>query len=327
MKSFLANCLIFVLIQLAIGYVLVSKGLEPATNEITYFAAILDKQEMLAESSEPRLILVGGSNVAFGFDTQEIGEALGLKPVNVGLHSGMGLFIPLNQVEAQVHSGDMVVVAFEYPLMGEKTIDGNPVIFEEVFSYWPEGRKYANTEVDWKRFLDHEGLDRLHQLVNQARERLENEKPRSKEHVYLRSGFNEFGDMIAHHGLPSPGLKVYGIPSRLNHAVLNRTIKRINQFHSNCVKKGIEVYFSYPPLPADLYSQCDHVLAKIDDKLRSELTVPIINSPAELVFPKSEFYDTQYHLGQRGAALRSKNLIQSINNFRSRNANLESTMR
>ena len=326
MKSFLTNCLLFALLQLAIGGFLVFKAMGPATNEGSFFAAVLDKQEMLADTSKPRLILVGGSNVAFGFDSKELGEALELEPVNVGLHAGLGLYIPLNQVEAQVRAGDTVILAFEYELIGRK-LDGDPMVIEKVFGYWPGGRRYANTTVDWKRFLDHEGLDRFHQLVKEGKKRLDNKEPRSRSHVYWRNSFNEFGDLTAHHGKPSPGLGKYGMPICLNRKGYSPAIKRINQFHANCVEKGAQVYFSYPPVPADLYSQCDQVLAKIDDQMRSGLTVPIINSPEEMVFPKSEFFDSQYHLGQDAAELRSKNLVKSIVDFQSRIANVEAEMR
>ena len=113
------------LLQTAIGYVLISKGMESDRDDNHFYAAMLDKESLLSETGQKRVILVGGSNVAFGFNSTMLKEMLVEEPVNVGLHAGFGLFLPLNLVEDYLSEGDTVILAFEYELLSTDAMDGD----------------------------------------------------------------------------------------------------------------------------------------------------------------------------------------------------------
>ena len=312
MKSFLIRCLLFLSIQVAIGYVLISKGMEPAEEQNAYLATILDKKELLSEPSEkPRLIVVGGSNVAFGFDTQELAGYLDLKPVNFGLHAALGLFFPLNCLQENVAEGDVIVLAFEYEIIASTTIDGNPKYLDEVFGYWPAARKYAYDEFDWKRFVDCEALDLVHFWADRGRRRLKGDNPDVGKRIYQRGHFNNVGDMTGHHGLPSPGF-VPVVSLTLDPDTLQRSINRLNRFHDHCVQVGATVYYSFPPLPEDYAEKHKDRFRELEAELRDRLAMKVINSPAEMAFPAKDFYDTRYHLDQQAAKIRSKRVLIGI---------------
>ena len=55
-----------------------------------YDAALVDKVERLKSITEPKIILVGDSNVAFGINSKKIEEELGMPVVNLGLHGALG---------------------------------------------------------------------------------------------------------------------------------------------------------------------------------------------------------------------------------------------
>ena len=310
MASFVLRCSGFALIQLVIAWVLITKGLEPAAEENAYLAAMLDKSELLANTLQPRVITVGGSNVAFGIDSQRLGERLGLQPVNFGLHAALGMHFPLNFVESHMRSGDTVVLSFEFAVIASSEIDGNSAYVQELLGYWPAAKRWFGSNFSWKRFLDREALDLLHQWVVRGKRRLKGKPPQIIPTVYQRCNFNPLGDMVGHHGQPAKPWKfgkVVILPDSLNRALL-----RLNQFHQACLEKGVKVYYSSPPIPPGRLALFESELRGLEKVLNEQMTIPVVNAVDEMVFQPHEFFDTQYHLTQAAAARRSRILADAI---------------
>lgn len=75
-----------------------------------YLAAAYDKDRRLRTTPGERIILVGGSNVAFSMDSRILEERYGLAPVNMGLQAPLGVRFMTRHVAEYVRSGDVVVV-------------------------------------------------------------------------------------------------------------------------------------------------------------------------------------------------------------------------
>ena len=61
-------------------------------NKHGYIRRQLVKQDMLSrENRQPSIILVGGSNVAFGYNSKIISDSMNMDVINFGLHAGFGL--------------------------------------------------------------------------------------------------------------------------------------------------------------------------------------------------------------------------------------------
>ena len=56
-----------------------------------YLAAVLEKDRLIRSTPSPKIVLVGGSNLAFGIDSKKIEDSLGLRVVNMGLYAKLGL--------------------------------------------------------------------------------------------------------------------------------------------------------------------------------------------------------------------------------------------
>src|SRR4051812_20824293 len=120
MKLFIRNLTVFLVIQLFIwaGVLWVYARHRPFRKE--YMAASIDKHRLLEQQPSPRILLIGGSNVAFGYDSPEIKRRLApYNPVNMGVHVGLGVDIMLGEVEPLLQPGDVVVVSFEYALFDD----------------------------------------------------------------------------------------------------------------------------------------------------------------------------------------------------------------
>ncbi|MFZ4682369.1 MAG: hypothetical protein ACOYMS_07695, partial [Terrimicrobiaceae bacterium] len=95
-------------------------------------AAWYDYKDAIArETSSPRIILVGGSNVLYGLSARQISEALGVNAINYGTHAGLTLDYLLYKAKTIARSGDLVVLALEYEYF-EATGVLNSVSFEYI---------------------------------------------------------------------------------------------------------------------------------------------------------------------------------------------------
>lgn len=85
----------------------------------SYQSTIQDKFRTLKETNVPKIIIVGGSNAAFGMDQKMLEEATGYKVVNLGLHAGFNQLFHSELSKANINQGDIVLLAYEYSWIDE----------------------------------------------------------------------------------------------------------------------------------------------------------------------------------------------------------------
>ena len=86
-------------------------------DDLTYvnYASALDKEKRLEElGNQSRLLIIGGSNARFGFDSSILRDTLHLEPVNMGIHIGLGLNYMFEEVYDHLRKGDVLLVSAEY---------------------------------------------------------------------------------------------------------------------------------------------------------------------------------------------------------------------
>lgn len=92
-------------------------GLLAWQDDLTYvnYASALDKEKRLEElGNQSRLLIIGGSNARFGFDSSILRDTLHLEPVNMGIHIGLGLNYMFEEVYDHLRKGDVLLVSAEY---------------------------------------------------------------------------------------------------------------------------------------------------------------------------------------------------------------------
>src|SRR2546423_1051105 len=81
---------------------------------VPWMSAAIDKENLIRNTPQPRVIFVGGSNLAFGLNSLLIQRRLGRSVVNMGLSAGLGMRFMLAEVRPHLRPGDLVVVVPEY---------------------------------------------------------------------------------------------------------------------------------------------------------------------------------------------------------------------
>jgi len=100
--------------------------------EYSYNLAIIDKQRILANTKSPKIVLAGGSNLAFGIDSESIQQRFNRPVVNMGLHADLGLGRILDNISPFLNSGDILLIAPEYSHF-TSTWNGGRTAYELIF--------------------------------------------------------------------------------------------------------------------------------------------------------------------------------------------------
>ena len=87
-------------------------SLPPVYSE-TFYGALNEKYDRLVELEGEKLVVVGGSSVAFGLDSALLERYTGMPVVNFGLYADLGTKMMLDLSLAGVSKGDVVILAPE----------------------------------------------------------------------------------------------------------------------------------------------------------------------------------------------------------------------
>jgi hypothetical protein len=307
-KVFIRKVAVFSLLQLGLALALWPFRVQFQTN--TYEEASLDKQHRLATAESPRIVFIGGSNLAYGMDSPLVKEELRLEPVNMGLNAQLGLEFILSETASSLREGDLVVMSLEYDFFLINTSVG----VEQAKMLMMRPANIRHLSWTGAARLSDVALGFICQYERASTERmirLERGSPLPNNYrPYSRDSLNEYGDIVAHQ-LPelekvnqerhrdflkrAEGWLADG-PPRLSRRQQPATIRRLNKFHRQCQARNIRVVFFYPPYPDLLYEANSDYFTELSQRLDKELTIPILSKPEESVYPHTAFYDSINHL-------------------------------
>ncbi len=178
------------------GALLAAFGPHVASND--YLASMASKHQRLHALGSPKVILVGGSNVAFGVDSEQLEEALCRPTVNMGIHASLGFRFMVDEVKEELGAGDVVIVALEYTNFSrpERTDD----ILYLLVDRYPAALRHIPM-LDRPKIVLATLVMRLRTAWRGIRSKAD-EPPYDP--TYRAEGFNERGDMVGHLELPRP---------------------------------------------------------------------------------------------------------------------------
>lgn len=275
----------------------------------SFQAALLDKAELLRSIDEPKLILVGNSNLAFGVDSQRIQEALGMPVVNMGLHGGLGNAFLENMVKLGVSEGDIVVVCHsDYDDDG--TIP-DPALAWITVEMHPEFWKLIPAKAIPQM------LKAYPSYLYSSAVRFLTGSPKNVPETgtsYSRAGFNAFGDVCVR-GKDS---FVFTEGSVVVPQVGEETAARLNELNHYILSRGANLVVAGYPIGSGEFTPAEAEFDAFEAQLREALDCPVISRFADYFIPYSCFYDTVFHLNDEGVKLRTGQLIADLQDWMNR---------
>jgi hypothetical protein len=259
------------------------------------------KQEMLVhkyQQKTPAIVLVGGSNVAFGFNSGILHDSLGMSVINTGLMYGLGIQFMLRHTSTYLTKGDILVIAPEYHHFYNDFAYGNGTALAELFYIDPHIVTHFDDIRQFKVITDHTGIF----------SRVFPSKTTDNQ-GYTALGFNEYGDYTDHWNRP---------PIPFDHVSL-KDFKTIYtgflDYYEKAVadlrSRGIQVIIIPPSFAETSYRMIeDRLIPLFSEFDRRGLSFSI--PPRESAYPDSLFYDSCYHLGYEGVMIRTSQLLQLL---------------
>lgn len=274
----------------------------------TFMGELKSKYERLKETSGKRIVLVGGSGVAFDCDSALMDDFFpSYEIVNFGMYAGLGTKAVMDLSENYIHEGDIVILS--------------PEQSEQTFS------DYFNGEYMWQaadgafgmlRDLKSENFEAM--LGNFPRFALEKlnyvmkgQKPQT-DSIYQKKSFNTYGDIeldTCRENILPNGYDVNQKVRFTEDVVQLEFMDYMNDWAKRLEKKGAVVWYRYCPVNKLSVEDMDE-LAAYDVFLRQKLDFPVIGNPENSLMEAEWFFDTNFHLNQPGKEVNTVQLIRDM---------------
>lgn len=274
----------------------------------TFMGELKSKYERLKETSGKRIVLVGGSGVAFDCDSALMDDFFpSYEIVNFGMYAGLGTKVVMDLSENYIHEGDIVILS--------------PEQSEQTFS------DYFNGEYMWQaadgafgmlRDLKSENFEAM--LGNFpwfALEKLnyvmKGQKPQT-DSIYQKKSFNTYGDIeldTCRENILPNGYDVNQKVRFTEDVVQPEFMDYMNDWAKRLEKKGAVVWYRYCPVNKLSVEDMDD-LAAYDVFLRQKLDFPVIGNPKNSLMEAEWFFDTNFHLNQPGKEVNTVQLIRDM---------------
>lgn len=297
MKTFLVRIFIFTMAALSILTIL-NVALPYPSND--YLQAYNMKCDLLEDTPSPRIIFVGGSNLAFGLDSRRIADSLHIHVVNTGLHVGIGLQFMIDDIVGYVKKGDILVFAPEYQHFYGRAYGGNEPIC--VLSLSRENKYSLLHKEQIYRIVKNFFYPLKYKLLSWINLHI------SKK-AYQASGFNNYGDEEKHWNFPSISFHFSPIKSSFDEKFGRYFVGRIKE-----LQKIVQVIIIPPAYVKTAYTADEQKIRVIDNFLRKN-EIPFLVSPETHTFPLEDMYDSYYHLNRNGVEKYTGFIIEELRPF------------
>lgn len=269
--------------------------LPPSTKSSTIVVGFFKKQEMLGNKrlqKQPSIILLGGSNVAYGFNSEMLHDSLSMPVINTGSTAGLGLKFMLDNIATYLVEGDILVIAPEYHHFFNTSAYGGTVL--AVLFYMDPS---VSADFDVKQFNAVTGntITAIHDLLIYS--------------LSKSNDLNEYGDYVKH----------WPMPPRPYPHVSPDDFKTINMsfldYCENAIEtlrnRGVQVVIIPPSLAETSFMIIEERLRPLFSEFeKRDLNFAI--PPQESAYPDSLFFDTHYHLVYEGVLIRTNQLVRAM---------------
>lgn len=304
MKKFILRSLGFACFFLAVLLLVGTFLVRRAKDSHIYLDEYGHKESLLKECPSPRVVFLGGSNIAFGIDSKMVEDSIGVSAVNYGLQAGVGLRLMMVDALQYCRKGDILVVAPEYEhfygnVHGEKsTLSLLSLLNPHIIVRFDAGNfKVAGSGVS----------DALAVLAsNYLGASGEGAGGRYK---YSALSFNEYGDESRHWTFPSDDITLDQnyIGDEFDETSFVDFLESVSILEG----RGVDVLIIPPPVYRGFYDRYRKKIEFIDDRLAAE-GYPFATSLESSVFDREEMFDSDYHLSRKGIDLRMAQIISLL---------------
>ncbi len=270
-----------------------------------YQASLIDKVERLESIEEPKIVLIGNSNLTFGIDSERIEETFGMPVVNMGLHGGLGNAFHEEMAKLNVDEGDLYIVCH---------------------SNFADDDQIENAELAWITIENHFHLWRILRkkdylpmvkaypayLKKCIALWLEDSGNQMNTGVYCRESLNEYGDIEWSDSGQEYEFEEGDI---VVPEISNNVCDRLNELNEYLKERGATLLIAAYPIALIDSTPSPGSYIEFQNKLEEKLNAPVISDYTDYFYPEEYFWDTEYHLNSIGRRARTSQLIEDMEGY------------
>lgn len=274
------------------------------------FVGVLDdKIERLDSIEGEKIVVIGGSSVAFGLDSALMEKELGRPVVNFGLYAAIGNVAMMELSMDAIGEGDIVILAPETDPQSLSTYFGTDMILKAIDE--DPSLIFRFSEDSRNKLMG--GLW-AHAAEKIADAKKENSEPKGiyaaasfdKKYFDIKKGLRDENVMPLYY---DPNTEVRLSPD----IVEDEYIDFVNEYVAFCRSRGAEVYFTYSPMLIDAFvDTSDDDVWEFERFLADSLDCEVISVASTYIMDAGYFYDTNYHLNDTGVIYRTLSLVEDI---------------
>ena len=318
MKTFLRKLSIIPFVILCVTLCFFIFGIFFVGNQYqeNYLGSILDKVARLKSINKPKIILIGPSSVRFGINSKMLQDAINMPVVNLGLSAPLGNKFHEDLAKFNINSGDLVIVCHH-------DFSDNGLIHSASYAWltieyhldlWPliEFKDYLNMLAAYPNYFGKSFIKRYLPSLNQE----------DQAHPYLRSSINEFGDVAIKPEDKRKAIdELFKPDSQEVPGINDICINRLNEYNKYIKSKGATLLIAGYPIGYGEFTPPAEEFDKFQHELESRLDCEVISNYRDYFIPYKYFYNTNLHLDNEGAKIRTQQLIKDIQRWQAKRQN------
>jgi hypothetical protein len=310
LKKFVLKGLLLIGICAAISVVAAFSSIYIIGNvhEGDYTGCMIDKVQRLESIHQPKIILVGNSNLSFGIHSEMIEEEFGMPVVNLGFHGGVGNAFHENVARINIEEGDIVIVCHS------NYSDDNTIF--DIMLAWNTIEYHSDL---WKILRTSDIPDMAggypKYVFESAMIWVRGHANMTNDSCYSRSAFNEYGDVVYK---PEDGSDIYKIfnDSTITAPQVNDVCaERLNELNRTIKGKGATLLIAGYPIGRGEGSPPESEYVSFQKDLEAAMDCDVISNFTDYFYPYEYFYNTTLHLTEQGATVRTEQLIKDLHRW------------
>ncbi len=277
----------------------------PAQYAQSFFAGLKLKRDRLAAVEGKRLVLIGGSNLAFGIDSALLEEYIGMPVVNFGLYAALGTKAMLDMAKPYINDGDIVLIC--------------PEEDAQTYSLYYNGlNMWYALDSDYTMLKD-VGVSNYDELLAALPAFAAEKRAASQRDSVLQSGIyalsslNAYGDISVER--PYNTMVDFGksMSLRLDASLVeDEFVQYLNDYARAMERKGAQIWFGFSPVNRLAVTSSQNEIAQFYAALDEKLDFPIISDINDYILDEGYFFDTNFHMNSVGMLHRTALLAEDI---------------